>query len=302
MKHLIGFFILFSIPAQAQIARYQPSNTVISSQTVNNLEKVNYLIVVQTATVQGNAFSVGGSTFTIANGTITVGSGMTINAPADNTTAVTISIPGSTSGPFVHVQRADNAVKGEWNYDGATGAEWLGSTSNHDFYLRSNNTDRLHILSGGNVGVGTTGPATKMHMSSGTLTIDGNVAPGLNIQTNIATPNTLQLQVSSQNTVAMFGITSSGHIQSDQTAVPTVSANCTMGSGSSDVAGSVAIAGGATSACTITFQEPFANAPFCVATDATANSAIKVTPATNSLIVTLPAAANDTIDYICMSR
>ncbi|MCR4297047.1 MAG: hypothetical protein NUW21_16065, partial [Elusimicrobia bacterium] len=35
------------------------------------------------------------------------------------------------------------------------------------------------IVSAGNVGIGTSGPASKLHMSSGTLTIDGNVATAL---------------------------------------------------------------------------------------------------------------------------
>lgn len=60
-----------------------------------------------------------------------------------------------------------------------------GSTLNggiRELYFWTNNdfsAPKMNIMAGGNVGIGTTGPATKLHLSSGTLTIDGNAATAL---------------------------------------------------------------------------------------------------------------------------
>jgi len=46
-------------------------------------------------------------------------------------------------------------------------SNWIGTNSTSAFSLRTNNTDKLTILSGGSIGVGTTSPFTKFHVSAG---------------------------------------------------------------------------------------------------------------------------------------
>lgn len=72
-----------------------------------------------------------------------------------------------------------------WKVDGNSGTtpgtNFLGTTDAVDLRLRTNNTDRVAILSGGNVGIGTTSPGTKLEVKTGhlSLTNDNNTASEL---------------------------------------------------------------------------------------------------------------------------
>lgn len=58
------------------------------------------------------------------------------------------------------------------------GGAFVGSTSNHNLWLRTNNTDRMTIDTSGNVGIGTTSPDNKLHISAtGTDAYDIVFAP-----------------------------------------------------------------------------------------------------------------------------
>jgi hypothetical protein len=55
-----------------------------------------------------------------------------------------------------------------WNAKGNAGtnptSNFIGTTDSQGFVVRTNNTERMRFLSGGNVGVGTTSPDTKFHV------------------------------------------------------------------------------------------------------------------------------------------
>jgi hypothetical protein len=64
------------------------------------------------------------------------------------------------------------------NFKAASNLMTIQSTSSDDFALGTANTERMRITSAGNVGIGTSSPATTLHISSGgtptTLRIDSN--------------------------------------------------------------------------------------------------------------------------------
>ena len=72
----------------------------------------------------------------------------------------------------------------DWNILGNSGTSsatnFIGTTDAQDLVFRTNNTEKMRVLSNGNVGIGTTAPVTKLHVYSsvgpGAIrnTVDGN--------------------------------------------------------------------------------------------------------------------------------
>jgi len=79
----------------------------------------------------------------------------------------------------------DSAARIHINNSGfaKTATLWVEAMANHTYALQvssQNNTGSLLVVKAdGNVGIGTVNPASKFHMSSGTLIIDGNVTTSL---------------------------------------------------------------------------------------------------------------------------
>ncbi len=68
----------------------------------------------------------------------------------------------------------------------APATNFLGTTDAQDFVVRTNNTERIRVLSGGNVGIGTTTPAAQLH-TTGTVRF-ANYPSGANgaiVRTNV---------------------------------------------------------------------------------------------------------------------
>ncbi len=55
----------------------------------------------------------------------------------------------------------------------SAGTNFIGTTDGQDLVFKTNNVERIRILSGGNVGVGTTTPTATLHVN-GTIRIDGD--------------------------------------------------------------------------------------------------------------------------------
>jgi hypothetical protein len=67
-------------------------------------------------------------------------------------------------------------VSNGWLLTGnATAASnFLGTTNNQPLSVRTNGTERLRVAANGNVGVGLTGPATKLHVSGGRIRLESS--------------------------------------------------------------------------------------------------------------------------------
>lgn len=145
-----------------------------------------------TLTVTGNAFSVGGTTLAASGGKIGIGTASPATKLHLSSGALTIdgggaglNVAGPSSATYFYgdgagltgvtdsnrVARAGDSMTGQLTLAGST----LTVTGNAFSVGGATLT-----AGGGKVGVGTASPATKLHLSSGALTIDGSGA-GLNV-------------------------------------------------------------------------------------------------------------------------
>jgi hypothetical protein len=52
-------------------------------------------------------------------------------------------------------------------------ADFIGTTNNFDFIVKTNNSESMRVTAGGNVGINTSAPATKLHVENSTLKTSG---------------------------------------------------------------------------------------------------------------------------------
>ena len=129
---------------------------------------------------KARTYASSGGSFAITTGaavdrlTITSAGNITLNAPSSSGTLTINNIAGQAS-----MFMADGTSQGVWTQNGASGT-YLGSFSNHQMALRSNNTDRVVIGSTGSVSINA--PA-----SGYTLQVTGNAFTPVNALTFAAT-------------------------------------------------------------------------------------------------------------------
>lgn len=191
----------------------------------------------------------------------------------------------------------------------------IGTYNDNPLIFGINNTEKMRIAAGGNLGIGTTAPASKLHMSSGTIINDGN-SYGLFIGTTTTTNAAARivsrandeyvLKLSSSTGDASFGVHPNGHLSVYGTAATLATcANATMSANSKrDTAFTVNFTG-ANSSCGINFGEVFDVQPVCVATTKNAgNNGVDMTQVSVSSVTFHPmsgAYANgDMLNVICV--
>jgi len=103
----------------------------------------------------------------------------------------------------------------------SSGYGMVGTLSNQDFVIRSNNIERVRVAAGGNVGIGTISPAAKLHVVSGTdnpntlLSLDTGVHGGSQFQIGGTTNNESYFNLNVYRAGLYFNrlsVNSSGHL------------------------------------------------------------------------------------------
>jgi len=140
----------------------------------------------------GNTFSNNAVTDATLSGNGTAGSPLKI-AQQGATTGQVLQWNGSSWTP------ATAGSGAAWNLTGNSGTNpstnFLGTTDANDFVLKTNNTERMRVTSGGNIGIGTTSPLFALHAIGNAA---GTAAVGVFSNTN-ATGNAA---LAGQNTAA----------------------------------------------------------------------------------------------------
>lgn len=101
-----------------------------------------------------------------ANGNVGIG----IVSPAN------ILHAAHATNPALAVTDTTNSVKSKLQSTDTIGL--VGTESNHNFRLRTNNTDRVAIDTNGNVGIGINSPSYRLHVSGGTSYLSGKACIG----------------------------------------------------------------------------------------------------------------------------
>ncbi len=113
------------------------------------------------------------------------GGAVTTEKIADrNVTGVKIHQMGATNGQVltwvggtVNNWKPTDPSGWAWMLSGnaISGGEFLGTTNAQPLVVRTNNTERLRITSGGDVGIGTASPAATLHVAGGDIRSEGHV-------------------------------------------------------------------------------------------------------------------------------
>jgi hypothetical protein len=168
-----------------------------------------------------------------------------------DSTALQKRVTGTcVAGMAMQIVNADGTVSclavgtgGGWSLTGnagtTPGTNFLGTTDNHDLVVKTNGTEALRVTSTGNVGVGTTGPASKLEVdnsTTGAVLTAHNTGSGPAAFFSVDNASTPPFVVDSS--AAVVGLTSDFLDGFDSTAFQKdVFGNCSSGSAIGSIAG-----------------------------------------------------------------
>jgi hypothetical protein len=149
------------------------SDTFISGLSFTNEQSTdtsNFRRIAQISAFRDGNNNAGDLVFDVHDNS-TLNRGMTIkssgNVGIGTTTPGTLLHLSNASDPTVRVQDSSSGMVVGLQANDSTG--FVGTTSNSDFAIRTNNSTRLHIENSGNVGIGTTSPSHKLDIVVGGL-------------------------------------------------------------------------------------------------------------------------------------
>ena len=123
-----------------------------------------------------------GSTGSTSNTGATGSTGSTSNTGATGSTGSTSNTGSTGSTGSTGADGALNAWSLAGNASTVAATNFIGTTDAIDFRIRTNNTEKVSVLSGGNVGIGTTAPQSK-------LDVEGGISIGVTYSGTTAAPS-----------------------------------------------------------------------------------------------------------------
>lgn len=147
----------------------------------------SYTVLSGSASVVGNAFSVGGSTFVVTGGNVGIGTaspGYFVDLQNASARANLQSTTGTNAACWQYINTggtasigiensAGNSILGAGGLPYALAIEGPTAARPIQFAAGASNIVRMTVLDSGNIGIGTTSPGSKLHVSSGGVIIDG---------------------------------------------------------------------------------------------------------------------------------
>ena len=106
-----------------------------------------------------------------------------VKMEADPTGGTNYTVSGTSqllSVPYALYAKTSGSAQDTWNSTGNTGTNpttnFIGTTDAKDWVVKTNNTERLRINSGGSVGIGTSSPQEMLHVKSGNIKVESTNA------------------------------------------------------------------------------------------------------------------------------